>query len=69
MPKRIKRVLRSKLHKPSLQANGETKVYVTVVPESIFVRRYPFFASHKKSHTRFGDASAGTVVHSFLLSS
>ena len=24
--------------------------------------RYPFFASHKKSHTRFGDASAGAFV-------
>ena len=28
--------------------------------------RYPFFASHKKSHTRFGDASAGTVASTFL---
>ena len=31
-----------------------------------FADRYSFFASHKKSHTRFGDASAGDISLGFV---
>ena len=37
----------------------QLKLAHTPIPLLIHDRRYPFFAFHKKPHTRFGDASAG----------